>query len=445
MVVFNMFIVMLSKILIVLLKFLGKKAGAFPGEIALRLNKNIRDYIKVDGKIIVITGTNGKTTTTNMIYEILKDSGKKVICNIAGNNIDSGITTILLKECNLFGKINADYLVLETDEYWLPVVFSKPNLNIDTLIVLNFFRDQLDRAGEMECVISNLEQYISKYFKGNIILNSNDPNVVRLGLKVPEKRRFYYGIDKLKSSYKTSTDKMEGIICPFCDTLLKYDFYQYSHIGKFCCPTCDYGNLKNYLEISKIKDDYFYIGKDRYKVSNTNLYHIYNLLAIIVLCDIYDFDKKKMKDIFKNYKSKNGRQQKFKINGKDCLLNLGKNPAGFNMLLKQVSNDKSKKELLILINDMPSDGEDISWIWDIDFSSIKLFDRIICGGTRAYDMAIVIKNNNYDINKIVVEKSIEKSLTKLFETNNKKYIISNYSPVTKTKDILEKMENGDKR
>lgn len=439
----NCIIVIITKFIILILNILGKKAGTLPGRIALKLNKNIRDFIKFDGRLIVVTGTNGKTTTTNMIYEILKKSNKKVVCNIGGNNIGWGITTTLLKECNLNGKINADYMVLETDEHWVPVIYSKPNLKIDTLIVLNFFRDQLDRAGEIETIVLKLEKFLKNYNR-NLILNGNDPNVIRLGLLNSKAKSYYYGIDKLKTSYTESHDKMEGIICPKCKEPLNYEFYQYSHIGKFKCPKCEYGKVELAKEITKISGNNFYIGKEKYTTNNSSLYHIYNLLSIVVLESIYKLNKDVVNEVFQSYEAKNGRHQTFNIKNKECILNLGKNPTGFNVVLRSIKNDTTKKELLIVLNDKENDGKDVSWIWDIDFSNMKSFDRIICTGTRAYDMAITIKCNDYDKKKIVVEHDIAVAINKLLETDNKKYIISNYSPLIKTKELLEQLEKGDK-
>lgn len=422
-----------------ILNLLGKKAGTIPGRIALKLNKNIRDYIKVNGKIIVVTGTNGKTTTTSMIAEILTKSGKTVIYNKGGNNIGWGITTTLLKNCSITGKINCDYLVLETDEHWVPVIYSKNNLKIDTLIVLNFFRDQLDRAGEIETIVLKLEKFIKNH-NCNLILNGNDPNVVRLGIKNKKGNNYYYGIDKLKTSYEISHDKMEGIICPNCKIPLTYNYYQYSHIGSFKCEKCGYGDITLNTKVDKIVENSFYIGKEKYTTNNGNLYNIYNLLSIITLCNLYNIEKDAMKNIFENYEDKNGRHQTFNINERKCVLNLGKNPTGFNVVLRSIKNDISEKELLIVLNDNVNDGHDVSWIWDIDFKNMDGFKRIICTGTRAYDIAITIKCSGYKKENIIVEHDKEKAINILLKTKNKKYIISNYSPLISVKEILERLE-----
>jgi len=236
----------------------------------------------------------------------------------------------------------------------------------------------------------------------------------------------------------------ESIVCPKCKETLEYEFYQYSHIGKFMCPKCEFGKIKLDKELIKIDGNDFYIGTDKYTTNNPNLYNIYNLLSIVILKDIYNIDKNIVNNVFINYASKDGRYQKFNINNKECILNLGKNPTGFNVILNNIKKDKSNKALLILINDRINDGKDVSWIWDIDFNKMNSFDRIICSGTRAYDVAITLKCNNYDKNKIIVEHDINKAIDRLLEIDNKKYIISNYSPLTKTKEIIEKLEKGDK-
>lgn len=437
--IINMFIIIITKLIIKVLNLLGKKAGTIPGRIALKLNKNIRDYIKINGKLIVITGTNGKTTTTTMISEILEKAGKKVIYNKGGNNIGWGITTTLIKNCKLTGTIDADYIVLETDEHWVPVIYSKPNLKIDTLIILNFFRDQLDRAGEIETIVLKLEKFIEKH-NCKLILNGNDPNTIRIGDKNIHGKNYYFGIDKLKTSYKHSTDKMEGIICPYCKIPLKYEYYQYAHIGKFKCTKCNYGDINLDIKVNKIADSKFYVDKKEYETNNENLYNIYNLLSIISLGKIYEIDNKIINNVFKNYQDKNGRHQSFNINGKKCILNLGKNPTGFNVVLKSIKTKNEKKDLLLVLNDKENDGRDVSWIWDIDFSELDSFERIICSGTRAYDMAITVKCSGYNKSKIIVEHNKEKAINKLLETNNTKYIISNYSPLVEVKEILESLE-----
>ena len=309
------------KILIKFLNIIGKEAGTLPGRISLIICKNIRDYIKFEGKIIVITGTNGKTTTNNLFYEILKREGKKVICNISGNNIDRGITSLLLKNCDLLGRVNADYLLLETEECYIPLIYSAKNLQIDSLVILNLFDDQLDRFGEVDNVVKSLEKFIINY-KGNLILNGDDPNVVKLGSKAKKAKIFYYGVEAINRSKR---EKRETVICPSCQNKLAYDFYFYSNIGRFNCSNCGFGNFDYYKKVDDITSNYFKIKNEKYYTTNSSVYYIYNLLSILILSEIYNVDKKNIDYIFKNKIFNNGRYQKFTINNRNVTLYLGKN------------------------------------------------------------------------------------------------------------------------
>ena len=433
------FVIIVTKLVGRILQLFGKKAGNVPGRVALALDANICDKITVTGKIIVVTGTNGKTTTTSMLAKVLEQTGKKVVYNRGGNNIYPGITTTLLKNASLSGKVDCDYLILETDEHWVPVLYDRSNLKIDTLVVLDFFRDQLDRAGEMETIIAKLEKFVRKH-PCKLVLNGDDPNVVRIG-RENQDDNYYYGIDKLESSYKISHDKMEGIICPYCKVPLQYEYYQYSHLGKFRCPKCGYSNAKLATKVTKVDGHDFYVDGEKFSTTNASLYNIYNMLAVMTVADIYGVERATVREVLAKYQSQDGRYQKFEIAGRTCILNLCKNPTGFNVVLRPLKHKHVAKELLLVLNDHINDGFDVSWIWDIDFSEMEGFERIICAGTRAYDMAIPIKCNGYKLEKIVVEHNITRAIDKLLETDNQKYIISNYSPLVQVKETLERLED----
>lgn len=173
----NFFIILVMKILNLILKICGKNGGNFLGKLAYDWSPNIFKYFKVDCPVIAVTATNGKTMTNNAIGYVFKTACKKVISNTEGNNMETGILSTLLKNCTLTGKLKADYLVFEVDEGYVPVTFK--DFRLDTLIVLDFFRDQLDRNGEVESLILKINEFL-KTFNGNLILNNDDPNVARL-------------------------------------------------------------------------------------------------------------------------------------------------------------------------------------------------------------------------------------------------------------------------
>ena len=215
----NFFIIIITKIITITLKIFGKNAGNLPGNLALKWDKDIFKYFKINGKIIAVTGTNGKTMTNNCIAQIFKDGGKKVISNLQGNNMETGILSTFIKNCTLTGKIKADYIILETDESYVPVVYKK--LPLDCLVILNFFRDQLDRNGEMETLILKIQKFLEDY-NGKLILNADDPNVSRLSKANHENKNiFFYSIDKCKESADELYEAAEGTYCPFCKTKLQ--------------------------------------------------------------------------------------------------------------------------------------------------------------------------------------------------------------------------------
>lgn len=173
----NFFIILAMKILHLGLKLAGKNGGNFLGKIAYDWNPKIFRYFKINCPIIAVTATNGKTMTNNIIGYILKTDEKKIISNTEGNNMETGILSTILKHCTLTGKVKADYLVFEVDEGYVPVIFK--DLKLDTLVILDFFRDQLDRNGEVEALILKINDFLKTY-TGNLVLNNDDPNVARL-------------------------------------------------------------------------------------------------------------------------------------------------------------------------------------------------------------------------------------------------------------------------
>lgn len=427
---------MITKLVSWLLRLTRHNAGNVPGRVALKLAPQIRQALSVTGKIIVVTGTNGKTTTAGMIAEVLRRSGYKVVANSGGNNIDWGITTTLLQHATLAGRIECDFLVLETDEHWVPVLYKQRNLRADTIVVLDFFRDQLDRAGEMETIVAKLEKFVAKY-PCRLVLNGDDPNVVRIGRANARGENHYYGAGRLETSYTKPHDKMEGIICPYCKVPLKYTYYQYSHLGKFKCPHCGYQNAELQMKLKKLNaDGAFWVDDRRFVTQDANLYNIYNILAVMVVAQTYEISDEIVQAMLTTHKNRNGRGQIFAIRGHWVVLDLCKNPTGYNVVLRPLKRRSGRKELLMVLNDHVNDGEDVSWIWDIDLTDMRGFERIICSGTRAYDMAIPVKCNGYAPERMIVRHDKKKAVRELLTTLGDKYVISNYSALAEMRQIL---------
>ena len=397
---YNLFVILFAKVLNffanILCKILHKDNGNMLGKIVKKLSPDILKSIKIDCPVIAVTATNGKTTTNNAIRYMLEQNGKKVVSNREGNNMETGIITTLIKSCTLTGKIKEDFVTFEVDESYVPIVFKKIPLN--TLVVLNFFRDQLDRNGEVESLILKINEFLKTY-DGNLVLNNDDPNVARLGrANENNKNVYYFSVDKYKYATEEQSEAGEGKFCPFDKTRLEYEYYQYSHIGKFKCPKCGYGEENLYTKVENVDLDAKTFKEEdiSYEFLANNIYTIYNYAAVISVAKLYDLDAK---EAIKTFKLDNGRAENVKINGCETIINLAKNPTGANVSLRTLNEDKEEKELLFVLNDNSADGHDVSWIWDINFN-VQNVTRIVTAGTRAYDMAIRIKTSGFDENKI---------------------------------------------
>ena len=430
---FNIVVIIFAKILNIfaniLCKILHKDNGNMLGKIVKKLSPNILESIKIDCPVIAVTATNGKTTTNNAIRYMLEKNNKKVVSNKEGNNMETGIITTLIKNCSLTGRIKADFVTFEVDESYVPIVFKKIPLN--TLVVLNFFRDQLDRNGEVESLILKINEFLKTY-EGNLVLNNDDPNVARLG-KANKKNKnvYYFSVDKYKYAKSYQSEAGEGKFCPFDKTKLQYEYYQYSHVGKFKCPTCGYGEEPLFTEIKNIdlEDKTFKESDKEYKTLANNIYSIYNYAAVISTAKLYGLDAKQA---LRTFKLDNGRAEDVKVRECETIINLAKNPTGANVSLRTLNEDKEEKELLFVLNDNSADGHDVSWIWDINFDVTNV-TRIITSGTRSYDMAIRIKTSGFDINKIEAYLDLKEAVESLYKTKTKKYVIANYTALQPTR------------
>ena len=431
--------IIIGKIIVKLLHLMKRNAGNLPGIVLWHISRHKAvSMFKVDCPIIAVTGTNGKTSVTNCIAQLFERSGKKIITNREGNNLDTGICSLLLRHCDMKGRVKADYLILETDESHVPVVYSQ--LKLDTLIVLDFFRDQLDRNGEMETLIQKINGFC-KTFKGNLILNGDDPNTARLGKANPGNKNVkYFHAEPYAFATKTIYEASEGRFCPFCGEPLEYSYYQYSHIGKFRCPKCGFGDYEPYITASGIDltKPVFTADGHTYTPRLNSIYNVYNMTAVAAAAKLYGIEQNITDSVISAYTVKNGRMENFMLGDRKTTLNLAKNPVGANMTLRVMNEMEGEKELLFVLNDNVADGLDVSWIWDINFSIFERVTRVVTAGTRAHDIAVRIKCSGYDQSKIVVRPDLDKAVEELASTPGRNFVIANYTAVQPTRAALKR-------
>ena len=429
--------ILIGKIIVKMLRLMHRNAGNLPGIVLWHLSRHKAvSMFRVECPIIAVTGTNGKTSVTNCIARMFEKSGKKIITNREGNNLDTGICSLLLRHCDMKGRVKADMLILETDESHVPVVYSQ--LKLETLIVLDFFRDQLDRNGEMETLIQKINGFC-KTFGGNLILNGDDPNTARLGRANPDNKNVkYFHAQRYAYATDKAFEASEGRFCPFCGEELKYEYYQYSHIGKFRCGKCGFGDYEPYITAGSIdlSKPEFTADGNRYTPKLNSIYNVYNMTAVAAAAKLYGIDQKITDSVISGYTVKNGRMESFMLGDRLTTLNLAKNPVGANMTLRVMNEMEGEKELLFVLNDNVADGLDVSWIWDINFSVFERVTRVVTSGTRAYDIAVRIKCSGFDQAKIVVKPDLDEAVEELASTPGRKFVIANYTAVQPTRAAL---------
>ena len=234
----------------------------------------------------------------------------------------------------------------------------------------------------------------------------------------------------------------EGKFCPFCNTRLAYEYYQYSHIGKFKCPNCNYGDNEIYKVATQVdlKNRTFTVNGTTYQTKFNSIYNIYNFVAVITCANLYNIDTEIIQKALSTFVLNNGRLEELEIKGIPTIINLAKNPTGCNVSLRILNEDEEEKELLFVLNDNLADGHDVSWIWDINFDTLNQVTRIVTSGTRAYDIAIRIKTAGFPIDQIEPYLDLHEAVETFYQTDVKKYVIANYTSLQPTRNEILKLK-----
>lgn len=432
---------MLRLIIVKMIRFVLVKmgrGGSLPGNIGLKMDAKLLSRFKMPKHVILVTGTNGKTTTSNLIVESLKASGLKVIGNRRGDNLREGIATLLCANSDLSYRIKADAVVLEVDELTIPRVFDQ--LHVSAFVINNFFRDQLDRAGEMETIVRKIESVLPDY-KGQLILNGNDPNVVRLADTAVQAEIFFYDVNECAVSSSMSDEASEGKFCPRCGAELHYDYYQYSHIGKFHCEKDGFGIHTASVCVESVDFDAqnMMVNGQSIPMFQNAVYAVYNCAAVLTLLKAMNIEWHYAAKVFDEFEMNDGRNETFMIDGTSCVLNLIKNPTGANEVMKAIVKQGNERSVLIVLNDNDQDGRDVSWIWDAHFDLLidPQTKNIICSGTRAYDMALRLKYEGYE-DGLQVEENLSKAVDLLCESDGEYTVISTYTALQNCRSILRR-------
>lgn len=422
-------------------KKMGRQGVTWAGKIARKVYPPILSELsgEVRKKTFVVCGTNGKTTTNNMLCAALEAEGQKVICNHTGSNMINGVVAAYVLSAGLNGHIDADYACIEADEASTRYIF--PAVRPDYMVMTNLFRDQLDRYGEIDITMNILEEMIRKIPGMQVIVNGDDALSAYLAMDSGNPY-VAYGISNPVMENETNEIR-EGRFCKKCGARLSYRFYHYSQLGDYECPECGFKrpNLDFDAYDVKVGDRLSFRVEDQLIAANyKGFYNVYNILAAYAGVRTAGFAGEHFNEMLKKFNPENGRMEQFRIRGTGIVLNLAKNPAGFNQNITAVMQDPAPKDVIIAINDNAQDGIDISWLWDVDFDRFReeSIHSITVSGIRCQDMRLRMKY--VDIPSIL-EADVEKAIRSRIENGvGNLYVLVNYTALFSTRNILKKLE-----
>lgn len=396
--------------------------SALPGLFVERIDPSFikRTLSSLPHGVVVISGTNGKTTTTKMVVELLESQGLKVFTNRTGSNFTRGVAAALLGEINIKGHLDADIAVLELDEAhatnFVRVIPPKYSL------LLNVMRDQLDRFGEIDHT-TRLLRIVAEATTNSVVLNRDDARVASIADFITDAKISYFGLDQSLYSMFPEDDGLHGSNVKLANKI-KADVVLMKISDQDATFNIDGQNIETILKL-------------------TGIYNVYNVAAALALVRQIVPDSLNQAALLKalsNVTPAFGRGETLIVDGKPLELVLVKNPSGFRLGLK--SFNPNGFATMIAINDNYADGRDMSWLWDVDFDSLKDTGVVQLSGIRAFDMALRLQYDEVPI-KNVVQPRLSKALKSFLQasTNQQKRIYCTYTAMLTLRKELSKMTN----
>lgn len=429
------------------LRKLGKGGTNVPGTIALKLHPKILKDLSKGVKIILVTGTNGKTTITRMIEQCLIEAGLSYFTNKSGANMDTGIVTEFVVNSSIGGKCKYPYALIECDE----LAFQKVSryADVDYVVISNVFRDQLDRFGEITHTITGLYEGIKNIPKAVVCLNADCSLSTSLRDRIPNEVVFY-GLDC--PIYKDKVKEVsDAPYCIKCGNEYSYDYITYGHLGKYECKKCGYKKPETIVSVKEILAgdvDSTTVkmtidGEEtEVKINLPGGYNIYNAAATAAVCHSMTLDTEIIKSGLMSFECGFGRMEKFHINETDIRMILVKNPAGANQVLSFLYNITEPSVFVVGLNDRYADGTDISWIWDADFEKLaSMGDKlkeIVVTGIRCDDMAMRFKYAGIPLEKIKVMRDYDKMLQEVVSQSYPVFIMPTYTAMLEIREKISK-------
>lgn len=443
---FKFIAILTCKIVNKLSKLTGHKGSAIGGKIALMIDKNILKKIKLPKYVIGITGSSGKSSSTELIYNVLTKNNYKVIYNKEGSNTITGITSLILNNSSVFGKLKTDILLMELDEQFLKYIFKliKPT----HLMITNITRDQPPRNSHPYKIYKEIKDAIIE--KTHLILNVDDPyvNRIRIGHKGAITT---YGIDKNNYSFKVNINNLDAAYCPICNSKLEYDFYHYGHIGSYHCPKYHFnrGNPDFEAKDIDIDNQTITINENKIHLPSDFLYTAYFVTGCFALCKIIGLKDEDILNVLNDDNIKTKRLEVYDFYNRkwQLLVSKNENNLSYKQSLDYIRHKKGDKTVVLGFDNSSRryKENDISWIWDIDFETLNdnSIKHIVLIGKYCYDMMLRMEYAGISKDKLLlVENMNNLAETIKNKTTGNIYSMNCFDKEIEIKKII-KEENND--
>jgi len=409
------------KILILVGKLLGR-GSVLPGRVALALRPNILARLQLPPVIVAVTGSNGKTTTTDLICKAAKASGKRVVCNNIGSNLIEGITTALLAQSTIFGRVKADIAVLECDERHCENIFR--HFSPTHMVIGNLLRDQTSRNGSIEFVASRLRKGVP--LTTHLILNADDPNVAVFAHESAPVTWFGVTAEALRAP-NTPYVADDGVRCTVCHSKMNYNFRILDHLGDYLCTACEIRRPNLAHSVTDIVDGAFVVDEN-VQISQrfTSPFAAYNIAATYTVAyDIFGMSPSQIAEVLSESVTKNqyiDRIQDMKLGDFPVLFTLCKheNITGYNGALRSIAELESDTTVVIIVDALSRkySANDMSWLWDVNFEQLVVshVKCVVVGGLFAHDVAVRLDFAGVEQSRLHVHANLDDMMATLKAT-----------------------------
>lgn len=435
------------------LQKLGRGATTLPGRVALKVKRNILTDLSKNVKVIIVTGTNGKTTSCRIIEEGLKTAGKTYFINKSGANLITGITASFIMNSTITGKNKYEYAIVECDENAFREV--SRYIRADAVLVTNVFRDQLDRYGEVTHTLNAIKESVKNLPNATICLDADCSLTYSMSREIPNKI-ITFGVDIPFEKDAKAPEISDAKYCIFCKNEYSYTYHTYGHLGGFVCPSCGYSRPKADFAVTSVEElkqnhsivvASFNGNKNIVKVNIGGAYNVYNAIGCAAALSAVGIDDKTIIKALETFNGAFGRMEQFTSGDNKINVILVKNPAGFSQTMSFLKSINDDFTMILSLNDNAADGRDISWIWDVDFNNI--FEKsnvkdIYVTGKRCYDMAIRVKYEGVGERKIkIIENEDYDKLVDIATSQGRDvYIVPTYTSMMTMRPTIAKRLGG---